>query len=126
MPSWQADHALLRERGWRRGADKLWRCDEFGGSFLTRNALAIERTSAIPYPPVFHDWQYPERRVATARDIAGVRVETLLPDGSRAWIDVVLTEEDASLMAASLLMRAGHVRLAKRVLVGLARAAGRS
>jgi len=40
--SWQAKHRLLRSHGWRRGADGLWRhTPEIGGSFLTRNALAI-------------------------------------------------------------------------------------
>lgn len=82
----------------------------------------------IPYPPVFHDWEHPERRVATVQDIAGVRVSTLLPGPSSTWIEVVLTEEDAALMAASLLSRAGYVSLSKRVLksVGRRRAADRS
>ena len=40
--SWQAMHKQLRACGWRRGADGLWRhTPAIGGSFLTRNALAI-------------------------------------------------------------------------------------
>lgn len=74
----------------------------------------------VPYPPVFHDWEHHERRVATAGDIAGVRVEVLLQDGSRGWLGVTLTEEDACLMAASLLQRAGRNKLARKVLKALA------
>jgi hypothetical protein len=122
--SWQADHAFLRERGWRRGRDGLWRTDAFGGSFLTRNALAIERMDAVPYPPVFHDWEHDERRVATSTGLAGVGIEVTM--GDRLWRRVELTEPDASMLAVSLLVRAGHVQLAKRVLVGLERAARRS
>lgn len=68
----------------------------------------------IPYPPVFHDWEHPDRRVATSGDPGGVGVETYL--GASAWKRVVLTEDDATLLAASLLMRAGRKKLARRVL----------
>lgn len=82
--------------------------------------------SEIPYPPVFRDWRHPERRVSTGSDVAGVRVATLLrvePTGGSTWIEVVLTEDDAALMAASLLLRAGHKKLSRRVLRKLGRRA---
>lgn len=73
--------------------------------------------TAVPYPPVFHDWQHHDRRVATCGDIAGVGVEMYL--GESRWKRVVLTEDDACLMAASLLRRAGQDKLARKVLKGL-------
>jgi hypothetical protein len=46
--SWHSNLALLRMRGWRRGSDGLWRhTPEIGGSFLTRNALEIERGTPV-------------------------------------------------------------------------------
>lgn len=76
----------------------------------------------VPYPPVFHDWEHPDRRVATAGDIAGVGVEMLISDPDvrpGLWKRVVLTEDDACLMAVSLLQRAGQDKLARKVLKGL-------
>lgn len=77
---------------------------------------------AVPYPPVFRDWEHPDRRVATAGDITGVGVEMLISGpGVRPgfWKRVVLTEDDACLMAASLLQRAGRDKLAAKVLKAL-------
>lgn len=48
---WQADHSRLRDANWRRGRDGLWRrTPEIGGSFLTRNAMAI--TQGVPIQQV--------------------------------------------------------------------------
>jgi len=71
----------------------------------------------IPYPAVFHDWRPGYRsRVATGNGHGGVIVETLLPDrpGS-VWQQVEMTEQDAALLAASLLERAGYKKLSRRV-----------
>jgi hypothetical protein len=47
--SWQQDHAFLREQGWRRGQDGLWRhTPEIGGSFKTKNALALAKGEPLP------------------------------------------------------------------------------
>jgi hypothetical protein len=78
----------------------------------------------VPYPPVFRDWQDRDRRVATTSDVAGIGVEMLhrtTPDGLAVWRRVTLTEDDATLMAASLLQRAGHRKLARRVAGKVAR-----
>lgn len=75
-------------------------------------------SAQIPYPPVFHDWRPDNnRRVATTRGVGGVIVEMLLP-GSHppAWLQVELTEDDACLLAASLLERADRKKLARKVL----------
>lgn len=73
--------------------------------------------ASIPYPPVFRDWR-PERReegrVATAQGLAGVSVEMLV--GNHVWQSVELTEDDACMLAASLLLRAGRKKLSRRVL----------
>lgn len=74
-------------------------------------------TAEIPYPPVFHDWQHDERRVATTSGIAGIGVEITL--GDRIWRRVELTEDDACLLAASLLQRAGRKKLSRKVLAKL-------
>lgn len=71
----------------------------------------------IPYPPVFHDWQFPDRRVATTSGVAGPGVDMYL--GDRMWKRVDLTETDACLMAASLLQRAEREDLAQKVLEGM-------
>lgn len=78
----------------------------------------------IPYPPVFHDWQHhDERRVATSSGLASVNVEMLKHPFARGeaaeWQVVELTEEDACLMAASLLQRAGEKKLSRKVLAKL-------
>lgn len=72
----------------------------------------------IPYPPVFHDWRPDlDGRVATSQSMAGIRVEMLRSDGPRGvWYNVELTEDDACILAASLLQRAGKKKLARRVL----------
>lgn len=72
---------------------------------------------AVPYPPVFRDWEHPDRRVATTGGVAGVGVEVYL--GESRWKRVNLTEDDACLMAASLLQRAGRDKLARKVLKAL-------
>lgn len=73
----------------------------------------------IPYPPVFHDWRtHVDGRVTTGRAPSGIEVSTLIqPVGVRGavWKTVELTEEDACLLAASLLDRAGERKLAQRV-----------
>jgi len=66
----------------------------------------------IPYPPVFHDWRG-GGRVSTGGTASGVEVQMLEPDGT--WRVVELTEDDAVLMAASLVRRAGYEGLARRV-----------
>jgi hypothetical protein len=46
--AWQPMHRTLREHDWRRGRDGLWRhTPEIGGSFLTRNALAIVNGASV-------------------------------------------------------------------------------
>lgn len=72
----------------------------------------------VPYPPVFCDWEHSDRRVATSGGVAGVGVEMYL--GASTWKRVELTEDDACLMAASLLQRAGQDKLARKVLKALA------
>lgn len=67
----------------------------------------------LPYPPVFRDWQHPDERVATVSDATGIAVEMMVENG--AWKRVVLTENDACLLAASLLLRANKKKLCKRV-----------
>lgn len=69
----------------------------------------------IPYPPVFRDWKNPEQRVGTVRDSVGVGVDMFQP-ANGTWRMVILTEDDACLMAASLLEKAGEPDLAKKVL----------
>lgn len=71
----------------------------------------------VPYPPVFHDWEHHDRKVATSSGVAGVGVEIYL--GESRWKRVELTEEDACLMAASLLQRAGRIKLSRKVLKAL-------
>ena len=69
----------------------------------------------IPYPAVFRDWQHGEtRRVAVHQDRAGVGVQMLIAE--HTWMEVVLTEDDACLLAARLLRLAGQGKLSKRVL----------
>lgn len=72
---------------------------------------------AVPYPPVFRDWR-PERReqgrVATASGVGGVIVRMMLR--GPVWQEVELTEDDACLLAASLLQRADRTDLADKVL----------
>jgi hypothetical protein len=76
--------------------------------------------SEIPYPPVFHDW-LARSRVATSQDAAGIGIEIMSEDERPVvWRRVILTEEDACLLAASLLQRAGQKKLAGRVLKRLA------
>lgn len=58
--TWQADHAFLREHGWRRGKDGLWRTDARGGSFRTRNALAYERGEPTPAQAGLLRWMVAE------------------------------------------------------------------
>lgn len=70
----------------------------------------------IPYPPVFHDWQHDERRVATATSNAGVRVEITTGVDPAVWTGVELTEGNAALLAGSLLVRAADVDEALRPL----------
>lgn len=72
-------------------------------------------SAEIPYPPVFRDWQHRERRVSTGVGPGGVWVEMFQPE-SGSWRRVELTEEDACLLAASLLQRAGRGKLAAKVL----------
>jgi hypothetical protein len=68
---------------------------------------------------MFHDWQYPDERVGTIQGPGGVGVEMYLGDGR--WKRVELTERDACLLAASLLLRAGRSKLSRRVLKALGR-----
>lgn len=79
--------------------------------------MSSEKRLTVPYPPVFRDWEHRDRRVATANGVAGVGVEMYL--GNSQWKRVELTEDDACLLAASLLQRAGRDKLARRVLKGL-------
>lgn len=67
---------------------------------------------SIPYPPVFR--QLNDRRVATVTVAGGVGVEILVAPGH--WHRVELTEDDACLLAASLLQKAGRYKLSRRVL----------
>lgn len=86
---------------------------------------------AIPYPPVFHDWRRRhldiDRRVATYLANGGVVLEMHDRDviGKFGWLPIELTEDDASLLAASLLEKAGHRKLAKRVVKKLNKEAKR-
>lgn len=72
----------------------------------------------IPYPPVFRDWRvYADGRVSTSLSNAGIRVEMHHSDDDpNVWHYVELTEDDACLLAASLLQRAGKKKLANKVL----------
>jgi len=64
----------------------------------------------IPYPPVFRDWEFDNRRVATANGVAGISIESTMGIVDPAqWQRVELTEEDACLFAASVLQRVAHV-----------------
>ena len=82
-------------------------------------------SAAIPYPPVFHDWRPDsDERVSTRLGPAAILVEMTAgpaPGGGLLWRSVELTEDDACLLAASLLDRAGRKGLARRVLRKLAR-----
>jgi hypothetical protein len=82
-----------------------------------RLGLKVPMKREVPYPPVFRDWQFPELRVATSSGPGGPGVEMYLGDST--WKRVELTEEDACLMAASLLRRAGKDKLADKVLKGM-------
>ena len=69
----------------------------------------------IPYPAVFRDWRPDvDGRVSTSLAPGGVGVETYL--GRATWKTVELTEDDACLLAASLLEHAGQKKLARKVL----------
>jgi hypothetical protein len=82
------------------------------------------REREVPYPPVFHDWRPDiDGRVATASAMAGIAVELRAAhDPPHTWRSVELTEDDACLLAASLLQRAGREKLARRLLRSLRRA----
>lgn len=82
----------------------------------------------LPYPPVFSDWRRHativarrvDARVATGVTATGVDVQMMNPgEGPGVWHHCELTEEDAALMAASLLRCAGYKKLSKKVLKGL-------
>lgn len=77
----------------------------------------------IPYPPVFRDWINKRAGVATVADNAGVGVEMSVPMQPSVWQRVVLTEDDACLLAASLLDRAGQRKLSRKVLKKLTKEA---
>lgn len=83
------------------------------------SALHKRRTAQVPYPPVFHDWRsdIDARVAATSVGVAGIRVEMMCPgDPEGMWRTVELTEDDACLLAASLLQRADQPQLAEYVL----------
>jgi hypothetical protein len=69
-------------------------------------------------PTVFHDWMVAESRIECIRSNTGVEIRTRhASDPPHTWTRLLeLTEEDATLFAASLLSRAGHGKLAKRAL----------
>lgn len=72
--------------------------------------MGRDTSTEIPYPPVFHDWEFDNRRVATATGRAGVSVEvTMGVEKPAPWYRVELTEHDACLLAASLVQRAAWV-----------------
>jgi hypothetical protein len=79
----------------------------------------------IPYPPVFRDWRLAlgvDRRVATTAAAGGPMIEMFLGEhvrGGAVWRGVELTEDDACLLAASLLARSGREKLAAKVLQAL-------
>ena len=69
----------------------------------------------IPYPAVFRDWQFPEeRRVGAYRRPGGIAIEMLV--AKNKWTRVELTEDDACLYAAKLLLLAGEEKLSNKVL----------
>lgn len=74
--------------------------------------------AAIPYPPVFHDWRPGvDGRVASAKGPGGIEVQMrVASDPAHTWRSVEITEDDACLLAASLLQRAGRTKLSQRVL----------
>jgi len=79
-----------------------------------------KQLAEIPYPAVFRDWRPGlNGRVSTTLAPGGIGVDTFLGRGT--WKRVELTEEDACLLAASLLQRAGRDKLARKVLRAVAK-----
>jgi hypothetical protein len=99
---------------WYRGGHGGPRSKDTLESFLER----FERVEAqIPYPAVFRDWGNNDQRAAVASINTGIEVSMNIgADPLCRWVRVVLTEEDACLMAAALLRGAGKPNLSKRVL----------
>lgn len=96
--------------------------EQMGGELERLHALG-----RMPDPPVFRDWrseQGTDLRVSTFAGPAGPGVEMFhgetAPGGGMIWHRVELTEDDACLLAASLLQRAEREDLAELVLRGLA------
>ena len=92
-------------------------------------ALRKKAAAAIPYPPVFRDWRPDvDHRVSTGTAAGGIIVEMGYNDRAHGfiWRRAELTEDDACLLAASLLERVARERpqygeLSQRILREMAR-----